>query len=113
MDNLIERGLLYDFYGDLLTDHQQKIYSAVVFDDLSLGEISEEEGISRQGIYDLIKRCDRILSGYEEKLKLIERFKAIKVKISAIDGLVEGEKTIPAAVKDRIKSELKEIVREL
>ena len=113
MDNLIERGLLYDFYGDLLTEHQQKIYSAVVFDDLSLGEISEEEGVSRQGIYDIIKRCDKILSGYEEKLKLIERFKAIKVKVSALDVLLDKEEAVPASLKEKIKSELKEIIRAL
>ena len=74
MDKIIERGLLFDFYGELLTDHQQKIYSEAVFNDLSLSELSEEEGISRQGIHDLIKRCDKSLQEYEEKLGLIKRF---------------------------------------
>ena len=61
MEKIFEQGILYDFYGELLTEHQQKIYEAAVYNDLSLGEIAEEQGISRQGVHDLIKRCDRIL----------------------------------------------------
>ena len=45
-----------------------------ILNDMSLSEIAEEQGISRQGVHDLIRRCDRILSGYEEKLHLVERF---------------------------------------
>ena len=61
MDKIFEKGLLYDFYGDLLTSHQQKIYEDAVYGDLSLGEIAEQAGISRQGVHDLIRRCDKIL----------------------------------------------------
>ncbi len=68
------RRLLYDFYGELLTDHQRHVYEDVVFNDMSLSEIAEEQGISRQGVHDLIKRCDRILAGYEEKLRMVEKF---------------------------------------
>lgn len=46
--------------GELLTDHQRHVYEDVVFNDMSLSEIAEEQGISRQGVHDLIKRCDRI-----------------------------------------------------
>ena len=69
MEKIVEQGLLYDFYGELLTDHQRHVYEDVVFNDMSLSEIAEEQGISRQGVHDLIKRCDRILAGYEEKLR--------------------------------------------
>ena len=110
MDNIIERGMLFDFYGDLLTEHQQKIYSAVVSDDLSLSELSEEEGISRQGIHDLIKRCDKLLEGYEEKLGLVAKFRRIKGKISEIDGFIEGESGISPEVKAKIRESLKDIV---
>ncbi len=110
MDNIIERGMLFDFYGDLLTEHQQKIYSAAVSDDLSLSELSEEEGISRQGIHDLIKRCDRLLEGYEEKLGLVAKFRRIKGKISEIDGFIEGESGISPEVKAKIRESLEDIV---
>ena len=61
MEKIVEQGLLYDFYGELLTEHQRRIYEDVVFHDMSLSEIAQEQGISRQGVHDLVKRCDRIL----------------------------------------------------
>ena len=51
MDRIKERALLFDIYGNLLTDHQKKIYSDVVENDFSLSEIGEEIGISRQGVH--------------------------------------------------------------
>ena len=89
MDKIYEQALLYDFYGDLLTEHQRKVYEAAVFDDMSLGEIAAEQGISRQGVHDLIKRCDKILSEYEEKLHLCSRFAKAKEKIAQIDALTQ------------------------
>ena len=74
MKDIYKSSLLYDFYGELLTQHQKEIYEDFILNDLSLGEIAIERGISRQGVHDLIKRCDKILNGYEEKLHLIQRF---------------------------------------
>lgn len=78
MEKIVEQGLLYDFYGELLTDHQKQIYEAAVYNDMSLTEIAEEHGISKQGVHDLIKRCTNTLQGYEDKLHMIRRFEAIK-----------------------------------
>jgi hypothetical protein len=89
MDKIFEQALLYDFYGELLTKHQQSIYEDVVFNDMSLGEIAAENGISRQGVHDLIKRCDKILLNYESKLHLVERFADAKGKINEIVKLTE------------------------
>ena len=61
MEKIVEQGLLYDFYGELLTEHQRHIYEDVVMNDMSLSEIAQESGISRQGVHDLIKRCDKTL----------------------------------------------------
>lgn len=103
MEKIFEQGILYDFYGELLTEHQQKIYEAAVYNDLSLGEIAEEQGISRQGVHDLIKRCDRILADYESKLHLVERFSSTKRMAQEIIELAEhGGET---------KETLREIVR--
>ena len=74
MEEKIEQAYLYDFYGELLNEHQRKIYEDFVFNDLSLGEIADEEGISRQGVHDMVKRCTKTLEGYESKLHLIEKF---------------------------------------
>lgn len=85
MEHIVKQNLLYDFYGELLTEHQRKIYESAVYEDLSLKELSDEYGITRQGVHDIIRRCDRILEDYEDKLHMIERFgkiKALTVKIS-------------------------------
>ncbi|MFR6348642.1 MAG: DNA-binding protein, partial [Enterocloster aldenensis] len=52
MEKIVEQGLLYDFYGELLTAHQRRVYEDVVFNDLSPSEIAGELGISRQGVHD-------------------------------------------------------------
>lgn len=87
MDKLYEQTMLFDFYGELLTEHQRRIYEDVVHNDMSLGEIAEEQGISRQGVHDLVRRCDRILQGYENKLHLVERFARAKETVSRIEQL--------------------------
>lgn len=84
MDGIYEKTLLYDFYGELLTPHQRSIYEEAVCQDLSLGEIAEEYGISRQGVHDQLRRCDRILQEYENKLHLVERFSDAKARIGEI-----------------------------
>lgn len=89
MDELLEKSLLYDFYGELLTEHQQAVYQSFVFDDMSLAEVAEEQGITRQGVHDLVKRCDKILQGYEEKLHLVSKFVSIKKKVTRIGELTE------------------------
>ena len=100
MEKIVEQGLLYDFYGELLTEHQRRIYEDAVFNDMSLGEIAQEAGISRQGVHDLIKRCDKALTEYESKLHLVERFGSIREKLQHIEQISE-------------KKEIKELVREI
>ena len=87
MEKIARQGLLYDLYGALLTEHQRQIYEDIVLYDLSLSEIAQERGISRQGVHDLVKRCDRILEGYEEKLHLVEKFEETKKLAREIQSL--------------------------
>ena len=91
MERIVEQGLLYDFYGELLTEHQRKIYEEAVYNDMSLGEIAEEEGISRQGVHDLLKRCDKSLLEYEERLHLVERFTRAKKTVKEILALTDKD----------------------
>lgn len=112
MEKKVMQTFLYDFYGELLTQHQQNIYEDFVLDDLSLSEIAEEAGISRQGVHDLVKRCDRILEGYEEKLHLLERFintkkKVTKIRTLACDYQNENNSEIMAQI-ETISSEILE-----
>ena len=89
IEKYINQGILYDFYGKLLTVHQQRIYEDVVFNDLSLSEIAENEGISRQGVSDLIKRCNKALVSYEEKLGLIRKFDETKSYVKEIQRIIK------------------------
>ena len=52
MEKIVQQGMLYDFYGELLTEHQKQIYESYVYENLSLSEIAEEEGVSRQAVHD-------------------------------------------------------------
>ena len=61
MERIVEQTLLYDFYGELLNEHQRNVYEDAVFNDLSLSEIADEYNISRQGVHDLIKRVSNTL----------------------------------------------------
>ena len=74
MKQVYEIALLYDFYGELLTESQREILRMYYFEDLSLGEISEMRGASRSAAHDLIRRSEAKLRDYEERLHLIERF---------------------------------------
>lgn len=89
MNEILEQALLYDFYGELLTEHQKDIYEQFVLEDLSLSEIAHGAGISRQGVHDLVKRCERILEGYEAKLHLVEKFLSIKKKVHEMNVVLE------------------------
>ena len=104
LEKLEYKGMLYDFYGELLTQHQKKIYEDAIFNDLSLSEIADEQGISRQGVYDLLKRCDKLLVDYEQKLHLVEKFSRIKQSIQQINKLTDDE---------QIKRLSNEIIEEL
>jgi len=67
-------NFLFDFYQALLTDKQRSYMQLYYLDDLSLGEIAEEYSISRQAVYDNIRRTEAMLEEYEEKLNLFSKF---------------------------------------
>ena len=113
MEKIVEQGLLYDFYGELLTDHQKKIYEDVVFADLSLSEIAQEYGISRQGVHDLVKRCNSILQEYEDKLHLIRKFLTIREKIKEIEKLAGDEQLTRRELTEEIRLAAGQILEEL
>lgn len=87
MEQKVERAYLYDFYGELLNARQREIYEDFIFNDLSLGEIAEERGITRQGVHDMVKRCTKTLEGYEEKLHLVQKFLHTKQRVAEIHAL--------------------------
>ena len=106
MEDFVNRSLLYDFYGELLTEHQREVYRAIVFEDYSVSEVARDEGVSRQSIHDLMKRCDRILEEYEEKLQLVGRFLRIRERVSRIRELNHGKDRKIDSIAQSILDEL-------
>lgn len=88
LETRIELSFLYDFYGPLLKENQQKIFEEYMLEDYSLAEIAAEQGITRQGVHDTIKRCSRQLRSYEEKLGLAEKFRNQKEQISKVHTML-------------------------
>ena len=112
MEKIVEQNLLFDFYGELLTDHQKSVYQDAVFNDMSLSEVADCYGISRQGAFDLLKRCDRIMQGYETKLHLIERFSNAKNRLHEIQRLLEDTSSL-SENKQKVSELIAEIIEEL
>lgn len=81
MADKLRMTMLYDFYGDLLTEKQREYYDLYHNEDLSLSEIAENVGITRQGVYDIITRAENTLVETEQKTGLIKRFVEIQAEI--------------------------------
>lgn len=89
MDRVFERTMLYDFYGELLNEHKKSIYEDALLNDLSLSEIAEDRGVSRQAVHDIIKRCNAQLEEYEDKLHLVSKFLKTKDMVGEMNHLIK------------------------
>ena len=78
MEENVRLAYLYDFYGELLNEGQRELFSTFVFQDLSLQEMADELGISRQAVHDRIHRCIRAMEEYEAKLPLLDKYRRIE-----------------------------------
>ena len=91
MERIVEQNLLYDFYGELLTEKQKELfnlyYGEHILNDMTATEIAAEFGITRQAVHDMIRRCDKILADYEARLHLVAKFLTAKEKIKEIHTL--------------------------
>ena len=82
-------AMLFDFYGDLLTERQREFYDLYYNEDLSLAEIAENYGISRQGVRDVIVRAEAAMTEIEDKTHIIRRFQQSQAAIAAIDAAAD------------------------
>ena len=96
MDRL-ERSLLLDFYGELLTEKQRECCDLYYNEDLSLSEIAEQRGISRQGVWDNIRHAESAMEEYEEKTGIVRRFLKTREGLEKIQKLLENIKPAKAA----------------
>lgn len=114
MEKILEQTLLYDFYGELLTEHQRQVYEDVVLNDFSLSEVAENRGISRQGVHDMIRRCNKSLEEYENKLHLMEKFLTIKENVNRIRQLTGNPEDQPVSeLMEQIERISTDILEEL
>ena len=84
LEKLEKLILLYDFYGPLLTERQKQAVELYYEADLGLSEVAQQMGITRQGVYDLLKRTERTLEEYESKLRLVAKFQEERMKIKEV-----------------------------
>ncbi|MFW5972166.1 MAG: YlxM family DNA-binding protein [Bacillota bacterium] len=112
LDKVIEIGILFDFYGKLLTEKQQKALKLYYYQDLSLSEIAERLDISRQGVYDHIHRGEDILKSYEKSMGLVARYKFLKTEIEELDEYIK-DKSINYTVKNELIERIERIKKRL
>ena len=86
--------MLFDFYGDILTDRQRELFDLYYNEDLSLAEIAENCGISRQGVRDVIVRAEAAMNELEDKTGLVHRFLQMQQHVDAIADAARDIKTI-------------------
>lgn len=109
-------ALLFDFYGDLLTAKRREFFEFYYNGDLSLSEIAENEGLTRQGVYDTLKKGELQLREFEEKLGLVQRFRQVTetaAQIASLAGEIEaggGDVSARARTIREKAEELKKLV---
>ena len=106
MERIVEQNLLYDFYGELSTEHQKEIFGEHVLNDMTPTEIAADYGITRQAAYDMIRRCNKILEGYENRLQLVRKFLMTKEKVKEIHTLSQR---ILHEDKEQMKKDIEQI----
>ena len=89
IDDITRQSLMYDFYGELLTERQRDVMTFYHEENLTLSEIAEEFSISRQGVHDALKSAEKSLANYEEKLGLVEKFMKSSEAIAKIDDMID------------------------
>ena len=104
----LEIGYLLDFYGDVLSERKRTVLDYYYTDDLSLAEIAEEIGISRQGVRELIKKAGEELTFYEEKLGLAKRFQQAQEQAEQLISLME-QNGVAGEVRDAAKELLETV----
>ena len=110
IDKFVYFNKLYSTYKELLTDKQRDILELYLQEDFSLGEISEELGISRQAVHDSVKRSEQLLNDFESKLSVIERERQLVEKINKIAKMLNSKDKIDKEIKDKIMDICKELI---
>jgi len=93
MDETLKKTMLFDFFGDMLTEKQQEYYDLYHNEDLSLSEIAESARISKQGVYDIITRAEKTLKKFEQKTGIFQKW--FETRSMLEQSIINGEKIHP------------------
>lgn len=113
MEEAYFRTMLFDFYGELLTDKQKEYFDLHYNADLSLAEIAAGEGISRQGVWDIIRRAEEAMRRIEEKTGLVARFSAERETVAAAEELLEKLRPLTEGEARRLTDDIANRLQEL
>jgi predicted DNA-binding protein YlxM (UPF0122 family) len=108
MEKNIRLSFLLSFYAGFLTEKQREMMRQHYDEDLSLAEIAEREGITRQGVHDALRRGEEILESCEGRLGLFERYRTVKGSLDRLNGFLQDKATLNAAETDQLKAKLRE-----
>lgn len=106
MEKNIRISLLLPFYAGFLTEKQRALMEMHCDEDLSLAEIAEREGITRQGVHDALRRGEEVLEGCEAKLGLFAKYLAVKDSLDGLNELLEDKHELTAAETEELKARL-------
>ncbi|NLL48933.1 MAG: putative DNA-binding protein [Firmicutes bacterium] len=112
MENTLRMALLFDFYGPLLTERQAHVFQMYFHEDLSLGEVGEELDVSRQAIYDILKRSGTLLEDFESKLGLVAKHQERQRLYDEALALIELCRTADLKDRDQYLTELAETIKQ-
>ena len=98
------QSMLFDFYGELLTEKQREYYDLHYNEDLSLAEIAQVSGISRQGVWDIIRRAEAAMTEIEEKTGLIRRFTERNARIDELERELEDAGALTESIRAGLES---------
>jgi predicted DNA-binding protein YlxM (UPF0122 family) len=119
IEDMALRAYLFDFYAPLLTGRQANVWDRHYHEDLSLAEIAAEEGVSRQAVFDLLQRTEKILLDYEARLGLVERFQREKERLTAVAQLLAAVQPEDFVTEDgwrreqAVKEQIEDIIASL
>ena len=105
----IKITMLFDFYGSLLTEKQQEIIKNYFYDDLSLAEIADNIGISRQGVYDHLHRSEESLEDYEDNLGLLKKYNKIRANINDLEDMMTAKGILAKDQNQDLRKKLESI----
>jgi hypothetical protein len=105
----IKITMLFDFYGSLLTGKQRQIINSYFYNDLSLSEIADNIGISRQGVYDHLHRSEENLEDYEAKLGLLKKYNRIRKNINELANMMTAKGILAEDQNQDLRKKLESI----